>query len=113
MSIDLVRPPTVQGLEVNELYQMVTNSVKEAKEFYQELWDRRVKFFIDLISLVLGPVVVAITTMGVFLAGEYPTWVKALLIFSLFVGTGIAVVGYRRHASKDTDFARRQVRKRR
>src|SRR5438876_11115897 len=65
-----------QGLEVNELYQMVTDSVKEAKEYYQEQWDRRVKLLYDLLSFVLGPVVATITAGGLFLAGEYPFWVK-------------------------------------
>jgi hypothetical protein len=56
-----------QGLDVNGLYQMVTASVKEAKEFYEEVWHRQVQFAKDLLTY-FGPLTVILGAVRVLLS---------------------------------------------
>src|SRR5262249_47747583 len=48
-----------QGLEVPALYQLVTASVKEAKEYYEDRWDRQVRAALTLLGLACGPLAAA------------------------------------------------------
>lgn len=81
-----------QGLEVPALYQQVTASVKEAKEYYEERWDRQVRRVVTVLGLVGGPLA------GVAGAARYlssalgPGWAVALL---LGLATIAAAVGCR------------------
>jgi hypothetical protein len=48
-----------QGLELPALYQMVTTSVKDAKEYYEERWDRQVRLVVTILGLTFGPLAAA------------------------------------------------------
>jgi hypothetical protein len=84
-----------QGMEVPALYQMVTGSVKEVKEYYEELRARQVKLVLNLLAVLFGPVAMVFGAVQVFLAGDYPLWAKALLLTTLVAGAGAVLLGVR------------------
>jgi hypothetical protein len=65
-----------QGLEVATLYQLVTTSVREARDYFQQLHDRRVNLAVTLLYLVFGPLAVIFSGARVVLAGDAPSWLK-------------------------------------
>jgi hypothetical protein len=73
-----------QGLEVNGLYQMVTSSVKEAKEFYEEVWNRQLQRAKDVLAY-LGPATVALGAVRVFLDGPEFYWTAGTLVTLVLV----------------------------
>jgi hypothetical protein len=77
-----------QGLEVAGLYQLVTGSVREARDYVQQKNDRRRQMALTMLFLFFGPATVLFGTIKVFLTGDDPDWVKALLLSVL----GVAAV---------------------
>jgi hypothetical protein len=90
-----------QGLETSQLYQLVTSSVRDARDYIQQLHDRRFQRSVMLITLVFGPLAILFGAIRVFFEGEAPTWFKIVLV-CLFASLGLgAVVYYRiRHARR-------------
>lgn len=80
-----------QGLEVAGLYQLVTSSVREARDYFQQLHDRRVQLGVTLLSVVFGPLVVLFAGVRVFLEGDAPSWLKAGLL--ALAGVSAVVAG--------------------
>jgi hypothetical protein len=81
-----------QGLEVHALYQMVTSSVKEAKEYYEEVWNRKLQRAKDILAY-LGPATVALGAVRVFLDGPVYYWTAATLVTFVI----LLLVGYYLH----------------
>jgi hypothetical protein len=75
-----------QALEVPRLYDMVTTSVKEAKEYYEERWDRQVRLVVTVAGLVGGPLAALWGAARLLLAGPCPAWAAALLLAVPAVG---------------------------
>src|SRR5262249_59540914 len=75
-----------ESLEVHGLYQMVTSSVKEVKEYFEERRSRRNKLVLDLIALVTTAYGAAKFWWG----AAYPLWTK---FAALAVLAGGAAVG--------------------
>jgi hypothetical protein len=69
-----------QGLEVQGLYQLVTTSVKEARDYFQQLNDRLIQRTMMLVGLVFGPLAILFGALRVFLQGDTPPLVKGLLL---------------------------------
>jgi hypothetical protein len=82
-----------QGLEVPALYQLVTASVKEAKEYYEDRWDRQVRTAVTGLGLVCGPLAAAAGPALCVWSALGPLWAAALLVV---LGAGAAALLLRR-----------------
>jgi hypothetical protein len=69
-----------QALEVPQLYDMVTASVKEAKEYYEERWDRQVRTLTTTAGAVGGPLAAVWGVARLLLAHPRPVWVMVLVL---------------------------------
>jgi hypothetical protein len=91
-----------QALEAPRLYDMVTASVKEAKEYYEDRWDRRVRVVVTAAGLVGGLVggqLAAICgAVPSNLAGSFPAWAALLLAVAAAASVGLVV--YRKRRSR-------------
>jgi hypothetical protein len=97
-----------QALEAPRLYEMVTASVKEAKEYYEERWDRQVRGLVTVAGLVGGPLAAVWGTARLLLAGPRPAWAAALLLAVAAAGVAGLLVYWRSRSR-----ARRRFRGRR
>jgi hypothetical protein len=88
------------GLEVQALYQLVTCSVKEAKEYHEEAHTRHVQFLRDVLTWIFGPVAVVFGAVRVFLTGAYPLWAKALLLSVVAAGSVGVLIGLRQRRAR-------------
>jgi hypothetical protein len=68
-----------RALEVPALYELVTGSVKEAREFYQERWDRRVRAGLTLVTLLFGPLLTVFSGACLMLGRRPEALVEDLL----------------------------------
>ncbi len=59
-----------QSLELPGLYQMAMASVKEAKEYYEERWDRQVRLGVTLLGLG-GPIAAVFGALQAWVEGPY------------------------------------------
>jgi hypothetical protein len=84
-----------QGLEVNVLYQMVTGSVKEAKEYYEEVWHRQVQYAKDVLTY-FGPLTVILGAVRVLLSGSEFVWV-VLGLLAVLAGSSAFFWLWHRH----------------
>jgi hypothetical protein len=65
-----------QGLEVPALYQLVTGSVKDAKEYYEGIWQRQVQWLKDALTYG-GPLLVTLGAARMLLGGTEVGWAAA------------------------------------
>ncbi len=85
-----------QGLEIGRLYEMVTTTVKEAKEYYQDQWDRQLQGLVKLVGFVAGPAVAMYGGAHVFL-GKYlgaepnSAWALAAMVAGIAVVSGTLI----------------------
>ncbi len=75
------------GLEIECLSNMVNASVREAKEFYQEQWDRQVALGVKVLGFVGGPMVATYGGVRYFLSTLGPTWIALLAVGALFLSS--------------------------
>src|SRR5205807_1424628 len=71
-----------QGLQVHELYDMVTSSVKEAKEFYEGLRTRQIERMKNLLTFGT-PLAATFGLAQVFLAQCEQYWTLSALLTAL------------------------------
>jgi hypothetical protein len=81
-----------QAQELQRLYDMVTASIKEAKEYYEERWDRQVRQVLTVLGWVAGPLAAVWGAARLQLGESYPWWVVASLASLLFVGGSAALL---------------------
>jgi hypothetical protein len=74
------------SLDVPVLYQMALASVKEAKEYYEERWDRQVRGALTLLGLG-GPLAAVLGALQVWIAGPY--LVAVIATFVALVACGL------------------------
>src|SRR5262249_39028928 len=84
-----------QALDVPRLYDMVIASVKEAKEYYEERWDRQVRALTSTAGLVFGPLAAAWGVARLLLPRPLPPWALALLVGLLGAAVGVALLWWR------------------
>jgi hypothetical protein len=89
-----------QSLDVRGLYEMVVASVKEAKEYYEDRWDRQVRFGLTILGLG-GPAAAAIGALRVALG--YVSWpVAAGAMFGLAAAAAGVWLLWRRRAGNQS-----------
>jgi hypothetical protein len=81
-----------QAQELPRLYDMVTTSIKEAKEYYEERWDRQVRQVLTVLGWVAGPLAAVWGAARLQLGESYPLWVVASLACLLLVGGSAALL---------------------
>lgn len=86
-----------QGLGVPGLYTLVTNSVKEVKEYYEGVWARQVQWVRDVLTYG-GPATVAMGTARMFLNGSRTEWPLGGMLAILCVGVLVFCLGIGRGA---------------
>jgi len=86
-----------QSLDVPNLYEMALASVKEAKEYYEDRWDRQVRFALTLLGLG-GPVAAAFGAAQTFLDGLPLVAVCLVLAASALGGLWVMRGGHRKPA---------------
>ncbi len=101
-----------QGLEVPALYQMVTASVKEAKEYYEERWDRQVRQVVTLLGLVGGPLAGVAGAARYLSGGLGSAWAAALLLLLLGLAVAAVAIVYLLRRKTTSRAARRKRRQR-
>jgi hypothetical protein len=77
---------------------MVTASVKEAKEYYEERWDRQVRVVVTMAGLVGGPLAAVWGAARLLLAGSFPAWAALLLAVPAAGVAGLVV--HRKYRSR-------------
>jgi hypothetical protein len=89
-----------QAQELQRLYDMVTTSIKEAKEYYEERWDRQVRQALTVLGWVAGPLAAVWGAARLQLGESYPLWVVASLASLLLVGGSAALLLWWRRATE-------------
>jgi hypothetical protein len=92
-----------QSLDIPSLYEMALASVKEAKEYYEDRWDRHVRLGLTILGLG-GPVAAAFGAARTFLQG-LPLLAAGLVLAAAALGGLWAMRGHHRPR-------RRRIRKR-
>jgi hypothetical protein len=87
-----------QSLDIPGLYEMALASVKEAKEYYEDRWDRHVRFGLTLLGLG-GPVAAAFGAARTFLQG-LPLLAASLVLAAAALGGLWALRGNQHQRSK-------------
>jgi hypothetical protein len=89
-----------QALEVPRLYEMVTTSVKEAKEYYEERWDRQVRTLTSAAGLVFGPLAAVWGVARLLLSHPCPPWLVALVVGLVGAVAGGGLLGLWRRSRR-------------
>jgi hypothetical protein len=85
-----------QGLEVPRLYELVTSSVKEVKEYYEGVWARQVQWAKDVLTFG-GPVTVAAGAVRMFAwGGGLADWTAAGTAAAVAAAGLVFFLGWRR-----------------
>jgi hypothetical protein len=87
-----------QSLDIPSLYQMALASVKEAKEYYEDRWDRHVRVGLTLLGLG-GPVAAAFGAAQTFLEG-LPLAAASLVLAAAALGGLWALRGNQQQRNK-------------
>jgi hypothetical protein len=84
-----------RGLEVPALYDMVTSSVREVKDYYEGVWARQVQWVKDVLTYG-GPATVAAGAMRMLVGGNEQTWTASGVFATLAVAAVLVLFGVRR-----------------
>jgi hypothetical protein len=84
-----------RGLEVPSLYDMVTSSLKEIKDYYEGVWARQVQWVKDVLTYG-GPATVAAGAVRMLVGGSEHTWTVGGVFATLMVAGALVLFGLRR-----------------
>jgi hypothetical protein len=83
-----------RGLEVPVMYEMVTSSVKDVKEYYEGVWTRQVQLIKDAITFG-GPLTVALGAVRMMTDSGHSVWTVGLVVAAVVALTVLAARRWR------------------
>jgi hypothetical protein len=89
-----------QGLEIPALYSLVTGTVKDVRDYYEELRDRKLQFFLNALTFVFVPMGVALAASPLVLSKDTPVWSHFVAIAVVVAGTWGVLFGLWKWQSK-------------
>jgi hypothetical protein len=84
-----------RGLEVPIMYEMVTSSVKDVKDYYEGVWSRQMQWLKDAITFG-GPLTVALGALRMAADSSGASWAVGLVIAALAALAAVALLRWRR-----------------
>jgi hypothetical protein len=84
-----------RGLEVPVMYEMVTSSVKDVKEYYEGVWARQMQLLKDAITFG-GPITVAVGALRMAVDSSGADWAVGLVVAALVALLVAAALHWRR-----------------
>jgi hypothetical protein len=84
-----------RGLEAPLMYEMVTSSVKDVKEYYEGVWARQLQWLKDAVTFG-GPLTVALGALRMAVDSSGAGWAVGLVVAALTALAVVALLRWRR-----------------